>query len=183
MIEIDASEFTETAQEVEDMSDGIERFDRKAGSGSHRQIIKREADRQLRETLLPAVKRNASRFVGEHSDDIHGVQISWQENTYTIGVGTESVIVRSHEYGSGRHATSAGRSGGTANGYRITARDDGPLRFSTPSGTIVTEFVVHPGVESQQFMKETTQKKSDDIMQEVLDAVVDELEHAIAPRR
>jgi len=179
MLEIDTSEFSTAAADIDDIADGVRQFRRHAGQGSHKQVIREQADEELRQTLLPSVKRAAARFVGDHSEDIHGVTIEWRGNTYSIGVGTDSVVVQSHEYGSGVHAGESARSDGTANGYRISARGDEPLAFSTSGGNVVTEFVIHPGVEGKQFMKETTEEQADDILRSIHESVVDELKDIV----
>ena len=43
----------------------------------------------------------------------------------------------------------------------------------------MTEFVIHPGVEGKQFMKETTEEQAEDILRSIHESVVDELKDIV----
>jgi hypothetical protein len=181
MLDFNTGGLLEGADEIEEITDGIDSFRSRAGSDSYRRAIASESEAQLYETVLPAVTRAARRHVGGHARDIDAVDVGWNGREYSIGLSTNSAIVKSHEYGSGRYNTRGGRTGGSVNGYRITPEDDdGPLVFQIGGQTVFAESAVHPGVEPKGFMTNSVSDSADDVLDAVADAVAEQLREAIS---
>lgn len=164
--------------ELEQVIDGLDDFNG-IGPDSIHGTLPRVLDRLFEQEILPDVKRRASRHVGEHVNTIDDTSLGWDGQHYRHGLGSSSVVVNSHEYGSGRFNTQGGGFG-SSGGYRIPARtSDGPLRFVSNGQEIVVDYVIHPGVKPKRFMQRGVESKADDVAEEVADELEDALERQI----
>lgn len=180
MIEFNDTQIYNDAESVGDVADAIGRFRSRTGRDSYRRGIESGAEEELYKTVQPAVMRAARRYVGEHASEIDAVDVGWNGREYTIGVGTDSAIVKSHEYGSGRYNTQAGRTGGSPNGYRINPDGSNEaLAFDVGGETVVAEYVVHPGVKPKGFMTRAIRASADDVADTVADAIAEQFREAL----
>jgi hypothetical protein len=180
MLEFNDRQIFNDAESVGDVADAIGDFRSRAGRNSYRRGIESGAEEELHKTVRPAVLRAARRHVGEHASEIDFIDVGWNGRQYSIGVGTDSAIVKSHEFGSGRFNTRAGRTGGSPNGYRINPDGNNEaLAFDVGGQTVVVEHVVHPGVKPKGFMTEALRESADDVADTVADEIVEQFREAL----
>lgn len=170
----------EGLNELDDLSDGLEAFVSRRGPNTVRSSIQRATSRLFDRDVLPATKRQARRHVGGYAEDIDDRSLGWSGDNYRHGLGADSVVVDSHEYGTGQYNVNNAGTTGTFDGrtgYRIPAEGtDGPLTIRSGGTVRTVEYVVHPGVEPKKFMERTVERHGKDIAEAVGDELVDSLE-------
>lgn len=173
MIEVDEEPLVAFQEDIEDMSDGLERFTSRMGTESMYKAIERAVDREIINPVLQNARRMARKHVGERADTIRPVDGRWNGNTYTAGITSDNEVVLTHEYGSGQYTTTGE--------YRIDPKPGNEkLAFRTDAGKlVVVDYVMHPGVRGKRFMQEAMRDRSDEIVQEALDEVQQSLEEAL----
>lgn len=165
--------------DLEQLADGLDDF---AGRGpdSMDATIADALPRLFERDVVPATRRKAREHVGEYAETIDGHSGGWTGGKFRYGLGSDSVVVESHEYGSGKYNPSGGSSFGRREGYRIPAETgDGPVVIGSNGREQVVEYVVHPGVKPKRFMQRTVTQKSDDVASDIGDAVADALERQL----
>lgn len=160
-------------RELEMFSEGVEEFASGSGDDSLDGSIEDTLERLMENEILDETRIHASEYVGGYASEIDVKDLGWMGQEYSYGLGSDSVVVDSHEYGTGKHneASSTDSFDGRV-GYRIPAEsEDGPI---VVDGNVV-EYVVHPGVEPKHFMRSTVRSKTEDISDELGEEVADAL--------
>lgn len=169
----------ESLAELQQVIDGIDDFT-DYGPDSYRTTIPETVERLFTREVLPEVKKNARRHVGSYAETIDHTSLGWSGQHYRHGLGSDSVVVDSHEYGSGRYNTNVSGGFSSRAGYRIPGRtNDGPVTFTKNGQQITVEYVVHPGVKPKRFMQRAAESKADDVAEDVADELMDAIERQI----
>lgn len=175
MIEIDEKLFLETANRVDDMSDGLGEATDKRGRESVYKAIGDTVDRYIANPVLEQAKARGRRHTGDRVETIHPVSGDWQADVYTAGLRTTNEVVLAHEFGSGVH--------GGGGPYRIDPRPGREyLSFDVGGRPVHVEFVVHPGVRGQGFMRRAIKDNSDAMITDAVDSAMKALERALGDR-
>lgn len=170
--------------QLDDLVDDIEEASSSRPTNPVKSEIEQTTRRVFGSEVLPATRRRASQHVGEYASQIRDVSDGWADDTYRHGLDTDSVVVRSHEHGTGRYNVD-GR--GTINasstdgdpGYRISGGDvGGPLSFEVNGQRVTVDYVVHPGVKPKQFMSQTVDDYEERLADSVEEAVFDGIDRA-----
>jgi len=173
MIELDQALIAEAIDDLEDLSDGIEDVQRRTGRYSLYRQIEQTVDREVTSPILQRAKQLGREHVGNHVRTIEAADGRWEGSQYRTGLTTDSEIVLSHEYGSGRY--------GAGNGEYVIEPGPGEeyLVFEYEGHPITVEMVIHPGVRGKRFMQQAVRESEDKLTQELADDVQETLEDAL----
>ncbi len=171
MIEVDQKLLAEAIEEFEDVSDNLEETVDKNSSNSIYDSIAEEVDEAIVSPVLERARELGEPHVGDRVSEIEAVPGSWEGDRYVAGLRSDNTVVLSHEYGSGKYTTNGP--------YKI---EPGPgkkaLSFEIDGHPIAVKYVVHPGVRGKRFMREAIRQRSDEIMEDALDATQETLSEA-----
>lgn len=176
VLEFDASETLEDARSIENVADGLEDAARRTAADDRTIMsgVEDAVEESLSAVVVPQAKRAAQPHVGDHASEIRKGEGTWQGKHYRNGLVADSDVVLAHEYGTGVHR------GGSR--YRIPARtDSGPVAIDVGGETKVVEYVRHPGVDEEAFMRESMDRSLDVVGENMVEEVGDRLDRALDP--
>lgn len=163
--------------ELNQVIDGLDDFVDGRGPNTMKATIPKTTKRVFKREILPEVKRRGRDHVGSYVETIDEKSLGGRGDRYSHGIGSDNVVVQSHEYGTGRYNTNTNGSFSKQAGYRIPAESsNGPITINSAGREQVVEYVVHPGVKPKKFMERTVTDMADRVADEVGDDLVDALD-------
>lgn len=172
MIEFDQVLMAEAADDVQDMSDGLEEAMKDSHPDSLKSAIERSINDQMANPILQRARELGQEHVGDRVSTIKPVDGTWKGDVYTAGIASDNDVVLSHEYGSGQY--------NSGSKYKIEPDGDGVLAFSMNGRPVVVEYVLHPGVRGKHFMRQAVRERSDQAIQDAADEAQQTLDDALS---
>lgn len=172
MIEFDQTLMQAAADEVGDMSDGLENATKKNHPDSIKKSIERSINDNVANPILERARTLGSEHVGDRVSKIRPVEGDWKGDVYTAGIASDNEVVLSHEYGSGQY--------NSGSKYKISPKGDGKLAFSMGGRPVVVEYVMHPGVRGKRFMQQAVREGADQAIRDAGDEAQQTLEDALS---
>lgn len=151
--------FHDLGVEIDRIANQFDKMSEKHGRNTARKAIENGVSEAF-DTIVKDAKEGASPHVppGEEETIIHKSR-GWLGDEYRHDMTSDSVIVASHEFGSGIHSLEGrGTVDVPGQGYFIPKPlSKGPIRLTghpndTAENPVIVEYVIHPGVEPKRFM-------------------------------
>lgn len=174
------SGFEEIADELEEIASAFDRMQSRKGTemDAHGAIEEGVSTAMERE-VVPQARAEARQYVPSgHENTIDHEEGEWYGDRYRHHFYSTSDLVAYHEFGTGTHGSGNG-------GYRITPNGDYPIaipahRWNGPSTFIRStdqgeyvffEYVWHPGVEEQRFMRDALEDNAQEMRGYILSKI------------
>lgn len=174
VLDIDSASLEADAKSVQNVADGLDDAARKTAADDRTILagVEDGVEQSMANIVVPQARRAAQPHVGDRATEIRKGEGRWRGTHYNTGLVADSEVVLAHEFGTGVHR------GGSR--YRIPARtSDGPLAIDVGGTTKIVEFVKHPGVDEEAFMRESMEQSLDAIGNNMVDEVGDRIDRAI----
>lgn len=156
---LDITGFHNLGVEIDRLANNFEAMARRHGRENVREAIEEGVSNAF-DTIVEDAKRGARPHVPEdHTETIRHSSRDWLGDEYRHDMTSSSIIVASHEFGSGLHSiNNRGTVDVPGQGYFIPKPlSKGPIRLTnhpadSNDNPIIVEYVLHPGVEPKRFM-------------------------------
>lgn len=156
---LDIDGFEDLQEEIDELANQFEGMAQRHDRNTVREAIETGVTKAF-DNIVEDAKQGARRHVPDsHADRIDHDSEGWVGDMYKHEMGSNSIIVASHEFGSGLHSLNGrGTIDVPGQGYIIPKPiSKGPLRLrSHPNDSdenpIIVEYVIHPGVKPKRFM-------------------------------
>lgn len=156
-LEVDG--FHDLAVEIERLANNFDEMSERHDRETAREAIEEGVSDAFEKIAKDARRRAKSYVPEEHAETIEEESVGWVGDKYKHDLSSPSVIVASHEFGSGLHSINGrGTVDVPGSGYFIPKPlSKGPIRLrdhpaDTEQNPIIVEYVVHPGVKPKRFM-------------------------------
>lgn len=170
MIEFDQEAIAEAVEDFDEVAENLDEATDRSSTDSIYSEIADAVDREMVSPVLKRARELGRPHVGERVSEIQPVPGEWRGDTYVAGLRSNNDVVLSHEYGSGKYSSTGP--------YKIEPAGDNVLAFEVDGHPIFVEWVVHPGVRGKRFMRRAIRERSDEILEEALDATQQTLSDA-----
>lgn len=180
MIDIPRDPILNGRLELEEVRQGLLSFASTGFASGYNRAVQKSTDRALEGVVEPMAQAYALEHVGGRASDIEAKSVGWSGTSYVGGLDADDVVVLSHEHGSGSfNSRTPSMTVDGRTGYRISPKDGSPMAFEVGGKTIFAEFVIHPGVDEEAFMRDAARDSKDELLQSVADETHDALRDAV----